>query len=497
MISTRAVALWLWSLCFALTQPNGALASAVVHRRAQARAISRRAHQPEDDDEPETQDKVEEAANEINMDVTAEQEEGPVEEQGAEAETGEQSKPLDTAAEKKVAKDTPVVADKQVVAQQVAENPQAQKQKAPMSMVAAAKQSGQQAEPDLEAQTDATEAEHAEVDAMNAKEAASVAKQAATVANKVAEHSINVTKHAKSALKHALGALHDARVDSKGLSGEQKESLKKAEGQLREATKKADYGKLKHVGEKSQTDIKKEAMQDKLAKKAPQGSSELQEMREELHQLREAAAAKVVDKETAEELEELEDELDKIIKAGGKTDGTTTDELKAEIERLRDIIDKLPEDDEAKDKELMKDVHMKPLDANEGEAELRTGNNGEATPIEDKGIDIDTQMPYGDLEPFGREDTAQELTESSVRESDGMVDQLERAEVAEEKRSVFRALTRLRGAAITSFDGVARSQTGNIDEYNKVHKWRKTHPLHHLADEESDVAKWAFPDNAD
>jgi hypothetical protein len=124
-------------------------------------------------------------------------------------------------------------------------------------------------------------------------------------------------------------------------------------------------------------------------------------------------------------------------------------------------------------------------------------DNEEPTPVEEKGIDIDTAMPYGDLEPFGREDTAQELTESSVKESDQMVDQLERAEVAEEKRSVFRALTRLRGAAITSFDGVARSQTGNIDEYNKVHKWRKTHPLHHLADEESDVTKWAFPDNAD
>lgn len=119
------------------------------------------------------------------------------------------------------------------------------------------------------------------------------------------------------------------------------------------------------------------------------------------------------------------------------------------------------------------------------------------TPVTERGIDIDTAMPYGDLEPFGREDTAQELTESSVKESDEMVDQLERAEVAEEKRAVFRALTRLRGAAITSFDGVARAQTGNIDEYNKVHKWRSTHPLHHLADEESDITKWAFPDNAD
>merc|ERR1719456_1780380 len=112
-------------------------------------------------------------------------------------------------------------------------------------------------------------------------------------------------------------------------------------------------------------------------------------------------------------------------------------------------------------------------------------------------VDIDTEMPYGELEPFGREDTAQELTDQSIQESDEMVDQLERAEVAEEKRAVFRALTRLRGAAITSFDGIARSQTGNIDEYNHNHKWRKTHPLQHLADEESDVSRWAFPKNAD
>merc|ERR1719160_8424 len=121
----------------------------------------------------------------------------------------------------------------------------------------------------------------------------------------------------------------------------------------------------------------------------------------------------------------------------------------------------------------------------------------DTTPVQEKGIDVDTEMPYGELEPFGREDTAQELTEQSVRESDEMVDQLERAEVAEEKRSVFRALTRLRGAAITSYDGIARAQTGNIDEYNKTHKWRKTHPLHHLADEEADISKGAFPDNAD
>jgi len=134
----------------------------------------------------------------------------------------------------------------------------------------------------------------------------------------------------------------------------------------------------------------------------------------------------------------------------------------------------------------------------EGTEVVATAYNApRSSPVRDTGIDVDTAMPYGELEPFGREDTAQELTEQSVKESDEMVDQLERAEVAEEKRAVFRALTRLRGAAITSFDGVARAQTGNIDEYNKIHKWRRTHPLHHLADEESDITKWAFPNDAD
>lgn len=150
------------------------------------------------------------------------------------------------------------------------------------------------------------------------------------------------------------------------------------------------------------------------------------------------------------------------------------------------LVEKDDEKDEAKDEAD---------EADEGSASSQPSS--EATPVQEKGLDIDTAMPYGELEPFGREDTAQELTEDSISESNGMVDQIERAEVSEEKRAVFRALTRLRGAAITSFDGVARSQTGMIDEYNKIHRWRNTHPLHHLADEESDISKWAFPDNAD
>jgi len=184
---------------------------------------------------------------------------------------------------------------------------------------------------------------------------------------------------------------------------------------------------------------------------------------------------------------------------------TGADAKKVTISATKAGEDDVVEVDFKADAKTVKSVEMQSADP---ESKLAKGNLHsflvakdeeieKPQPVASKGIDIDTAMPYGDLEPFGREDTAQELTESSVSESNEMVDQLERAEVAEEKRSVFRALTRLRGAAITSFDGVARSQTGNIDEYNKIHKWRKTHPLHHLADEESDVQKWAFPDNAD
>eukprot|EP00933_Yihiella_yeosuensis_P016827 TRINITY_DN1422_c0_g1_i1.p1 TRINITY_DN1422_c0_g1~~TRINITY_DN1422_c0_g1_i1.p1 ORF type:complete len:234 (+),score=64.59 TRINITY_DN1422_c0_g1_i1:120-821(+) len=107
------------------------------------------------------------------------------------------------------------------------------------------------------------------------------------------------------------------------------------------------------------------------------------------------------------------------------------------------------------------------------------------------------KVPFGDLEAFGREDTAKELTEVSRDQSNAMVDQLERAEVAEEKRSVFRALTRLRGVTITSFDGIAKSQVNNIVSYAKKNKFREQHPLKTLAEEESDVSKWAFPNKAD
>jgi len=230
--------------------------------------------------------------------------------------------------------------------------------------------------------------------------------------------------------------------------------------------------------------------------------SEVDGLRGEIRSLKGRGSGKM--QQTVEELEVMTEHM-------GEESGKSDDEMKAEVGKLRDSIERYEVSEAAKQ---TTEVTVSHSDAQSGEVTQDVSKEASSTqsvkrsasversaPVgdisESKGIDIDTEMPYGELEPFGREDTAQELTEASIHESDEMVDQLERAEVAEEKRSVFRSLTRLRGAAITSFDGVARAQTGNIDEYNKVHKWRKTHPLHHLADEESDVSKWAFPDNAD
>lgn len=103
------------------------------------------------------------------------------------------------------------------------------------------------------------------------------------------------------------------------------------------------------------------------------------------------------------------------------------------------------------------------------------------------------QMPYNDFEVFGRADTAKELTRKSLEESDKMIDQIERAEVAETKRSVYRSLTRLRGAATAAFDGVARSQVGNIDQYAATNRYLDSNNIKHLADEEANTDYWAFP----
>jgi len=227
-------------------------------------------------------------------------------------------------------------------------------------------------------------------DAHNAKEAAAVAKQAAHVANKVAEHSVHIVAHTKEALHHALGALHDARVDTEGLSTGQKDSLKKAEGQLREATKKAEYGKLKKLKEKSALDLKKERMEEELKKRKAR-KAELEQLKSEIKHLRNELKKKGGDAEEDKQLHEMEDMLNKRKDTDTEP---TNDELKAEVERLREQIERMEkqdtgavvyhipkeaekdapaapnsdEQDEEEKEELMRDVQIKPLESRRARA---------------------------------------------------------------------------------------------------------------------------------
>lgn len=116
----------------------------------------------------------------------------------------------------------------------------------------------------------------------------------------------------------------------------------------------------------------------------------------------------------------------------------------------------------------------------------------------ERSLDVNTEIvPYPNgVEPFGQEEPAKQMTKESVKQSDGMVKQIETAQGVEAKRSVYRALTKLRGATIASYDGMAKAHLKNVDNYNKKHKWREDHPMRHLAEEESDTHIWAFPKKA-
>mmetsp|Transcript_120623 Transcript_120623/g.240192 ORF Transcript_120623/g.240192 Transcript_120623/m.240192 type:complete len:361 (+) Transcript_120623:104-1186(+) len=308
-----------------------------------------------------------------------------------------------------------------------------------------------------------------------ASEAAHSARRAARVAKQVARHSMKITRQTQAALKKAGAALHGARVETEGLSQEDQEALREAQAKMREASETAKYGRQGDSSEERAIRERLENLRDKLSKHHKKRKTELEQMRDDLRRLREELKNAGTSADQDQELEEALDEIDRLIQdMEEKGSGTANDELKADYERLRAAVKRRVEG-RAKEEE-------------QGDARATLDR-----PATGPSVDTDMDMPYGEMEPFGREDTAQELTEASIQESDAMVDQLERAEVAEEKRAVFRALTRLRGAAITSFDGVARAQTGNIDEYAKQYKWRKQHPIRHLAQQEADVSKWAFP----
>jgi len=100
----------------------------------------------------------------------------------------------------------------------------------------------------------------------------------------------------------------------------------------------------------------------------------------------------------------------------------------------------------------------------------------------------DLELNFNRIAPFGKEDTAKELQDHASKTQDTLVDAVENAEVAEIKRAVFRALTRLRAATIKEFDTIARLETQAIDAYNDAHHFRAENPLAHLHEDEAPVS---------
>jgi len=91
------------------------------------------------------------------------------------------------------------------------------------------------------------------------------------------------------------------------------------------------------------------------------------------------------------------------------------------------------------------------------------------------------------IAPFGREDTGEMLEQHSASSQDVLVDAVENAQVAEIKRAVFRALTKLRAAQIKEFDTVARIESQALDEFNDNHHFRRENPLVYLHNNEPAV----------
>jgi chromosome segregation ATPase len=100
---------------------------------------------------------------------------------------------------------------------------------------------------------------------------------------------------------------------------------------------------------------------------------------------------------------------------------------------------------------------------------------------------VNVDVDYVKIKPFGSEDTATELQKQSESAQETLVDAEENAIVSTIKYTVFRSLTRLRAAMIKEFDSIARLETHAIDAYNDAHHYRGENPINHLHGNEPPV----------
>ena len=80
----------------------------------------------------------------------------------------------------------------------------------------------------------------------------------------------------------------------------------------------------------------------------------------------------------------------------------------------------------------------------------------------------DLEVNFNKIAPFGKEDTAKELQSHAAKTQDTLVDAVENAEVAEIKRAVFRALTRLRAATIKESVAAGPPKAGHENRHKTL-----------------------------
>jgi len=333
------------------------------------------------------------------------------------------------------------------------------------------------------------------VHSLQAGASANAAEESAQVAMAVAAHAEAMAVNASDALQFVRQALQIAQANGGGLEG----LAARLESEVSKVGQ-SDAGSADAKRLEADLEILRRGLQS--AEADGRGGAEAGQLSDEIKRLEDELESKYGYGEgsgdaTRRRLEDLERQIAEAEANGGvSAGGKSLDELKAEVETLKEEMankrhasqDRLAHgaQSEGPEEERTQTTPSTMRSATGGAAGGSRQYRGEG------GVEVDSSMPFGGVEPFGREDAAEDLTKASIAESNGMVDQLEKAQGAEGKRAVFRALTHLRGGMMGAYDGIAKAHLGNVDRYNSEHNWRKEHPYHHLAEEESDVGNWAF-----
>jgi len=185
----------------------------------------------------------------------------------------------------------------------------------------------------------------------------------------------------------------------------------------------------------------------------------------------------------------IKEKAEKEIKSGNKAEGEAKMAKIAELDKVEEQIDGHLANVQAFSTVATREMHQSGMGLVQKSTKAISFLQVNKAPEDElaKEMTHDLEMNFNKIAPFGKEDTAKELQDHAAKTQDTLVDAVENAEVAEIKRAVFRALTRLRAATIKEFDTIARLETQAIDAYNDAHHYRAENPLAHLHEDEAPV----------